>query len=285
MGGVSKEREISLRTGTAISVALKGMGYNVIDIDVGLDVVDQIKKAAIDVAFIALHGKYGEDGTIQALLELLNIPYTGSGVLASAVAMDKVICNRLVHDLVVDAREAKIPEIPFSYPIVVKPSREGSTIGMSIVKDKTGLRPALELAAKSDWKVILEEYVNGREVTVGIIDGDPLPTIEIAPKSGFYDYQSKYTKGATEYIVPARISKHCEEMLMDWTKKVFDGLTCSGCARADYIVRDDESAVFLEINTIPGMTETSLVPKAAKFKGIEFSELVERMLDGASFKG
>lgn len=296
MGGVTKEREISLRTGTAISASLKRMGYDVADIDVGSDVVDRIRAEGIDVAFIALHGKFGEDGCVQGLLEMMRIPYTGGGVMGSAVGMDKIICDMVAMQLGIPlpreecfnindgSPDAIVRWLAIPYPVIVKPSREGSTINMTIVKNQDELPRAIEIAAKSDDKIIVQEFVPGKEVTVGILNGRALPPLEIAPKSGFYDYTSKYTKGATEYILPARISQKISEKIQDWSVAVFNALDCSGTARCDYIVDENDRAFFLEINTIPGMTELSLVPKAAAHIGITFDMLVGEILDTASLK-
>jgi len=296
MGGITKERDISLRTGTAISSSLKRRGYNVEDIDVGLDVIDKLKTEKIDVAFIALHGKFGEDGCIQGLLEIMRIPYTGSGVVGSSVGMDKIIADTVAKQIGIKLPEERffdmnkgipehfVKELDISYPVVVKPSREGSTINISIVDDATKLLDAIRLASKSDNKIIVQQYIKGKELTVGLINGRALPVLEIVPKSGFYDYNSKYTKGMTEYIVPARISEKCAEKLQQNSAKMFTALDCSGAARCDFILKDDDDAYFLEINTIPGMTELSLVPKAAAHIGISFDDLVEDILSTAALK-
>jgi len=298
MGGISKEREISLKTGGAISTALRRLGYDVVDMDVGggSDLVAQLDRVKPDVAVIALHGKFGEDGCVQGLLEMMRVPYTGGGVLASAVGMDKIICKRVarelaipcVPDVVFEADHASaeqfVADFDMDFPVIVKPSREGSTINMTIVHRKDELLIAMRTALQSDDKVIVEEYIKGREVTVGLINGEALPTLEIAPKSGFYDYKSKYTKGMTEYIVPARIGEGIAERLKRWSEILCRAIECEGTARVDYIVGGEDAAYFLEVNTIPGMTELSLVPKAAQHIGIGFDELCERLLDGARLK-
>jgi D-alanine-D-alanine ligase len=296
MGGVTKERDISLRTGNAISQALRRRGYAVVDIDVGSDIVAMIEKEKPDVAFIALHGKFGEDGCIQGMLEMMRIPYTGGGVLGSSVGMDKVVCSMVAKYLGIpvpreqafNAKEMSskqfIEQLKIPYPVIVKPSREGSTINISIVMKSEELPGAIEAALDSDDKVIIQEYLKGKEVTVGLLNGRALPVLEIAPKSGFYDYKSKYTKGMTEYIVPARISAGCAEKIQRWSVDIFMALDCSGAARCDYIVDEKNAAWFLEINTIPGMTELSLVPKAAAHIGIDFDTLAEEILNSASLK-
>lgn len=298
MGGLSKEREISLRTGSAIVQGLKRKGYSVTEIDVkdGASLVETLTKEKPDVALIALHGRFGEDGCVQGLLEMMRVPYTGGGVLASSVGMDKVVCNRVARDLCIPCPEEVVfnaakslpenfaKELPLELPVIVKPSREGSTINMSIVKEAGELVPALKRATESDSKVIVQKYVPGKEVTVGLINGRALPVLEIAPKSGFYDYTSKYTKGMTEYIVPARIDEQVAKRLQAWSEMLACELECEGTARADFIVAPGSRVYFLEINTIPGMTELSLVPKAAAHVGINFDDVCEQLLEGARLK-
>lgn len=287
MGGISREREISLRSGQAVVNALRARGYDVTEIDTAQDVWGTLRKK-IDVAFLALHGRYGEDGTIQGLLEILKIPYTGSGVLASAIAMDKDLTKKLVVPAGVLTPEwvtvkNNIQKSPLPLPVIVKPSREGSTIGMTIVKEGKDFKAALDLALSHDDQVLVEKFVTGTEVTVGILDGKALPVLEIVPKSGTYDFASKYTQGMTEYIVPARIPKTVSVALMQLTEKIFSLLQLSGCARMDFIIHDD-IPYFLEVNTIPGMTETSLVPKAAQAAGLTFEDVCEKILKTASLK-
>ncbi|MBI2345853.1 MAG: D-alanine--D-alanine ligase [Deltaproteobacteria bacterium] len=273
--------------------SLRDAGYEVMEIDIGSDPVGELLKTPIDVAFVALHGRFGEDGTIQGLLESLRIPYTGSGVLASAVAMDKSVCKQLAHELEIPVANGQlyyattepighfVERLALGCPLVVKPVREGSTVGMTIVRKEEELPGALQLAASSDPKIVVEEFVAGTEVTVGMVAGRLLPTIEIVPKGGFYDYTAKYTKGMTEYICPARIAPATDQLLGEWTSRLWQTLECRGFARADYIVRPDGSAVFLELNTIPGMTATSLIPKAAAQAGIGFGSLCELILEDA----
>jgi D-alanine-D-alanine ligase len=293
MGGMSKEREISLRTGQAMAKALERRGYDVQTIDVGEHVVQQLSQAKIDVAVIALHGTYGEDGSIQGLLECLRIPYTCTGVMGSAAAMDKCVCKHIArnidipvpHEQVFHATTDSIDQftqaLTLELPVVVKPVREGSTIGVTIVKDLAELSQAIQLAAASDTKVMVEEFVAGTEVTVGWLCGKALTPLEIVPKGGMYDYKAKYTKGMTDYILPARIADPMTDLLMEWTERICRVLECRGMARADYIVRADGSAIFLELNTVPGMTETSLVPQAAAHMGVPFDDICERVLNDA----
>lgn len=298
MGGISREREISLKTGSAISEALKSRGYDVKDIDMtdGFALAFEIESLRPDVCLIALHGKYGEDGCIQGFLEMLKVPYTGSGVLGSSVGMDKIICTKVAEDLDIRCPERRVVDLEkqdkdefvknldIGFPLIVKPSREGSTINVTIVDKASELSDAIEKAAQSDSMIVVEKYIKGAEVTVGVINGKILPVLEIAPKSGFYDFESKYTKGKTEYIVPARISDEVATKIQAWTEKIYNIIECDGIARADYIIDSNDEAYFLEINTIPGMTELSLVPKAAQNIGISFEDLCEQLLDGAGLK-
>jgi D-alanine-D-alanine ligase len=298
MGGVSKEREISLRTGNAITEGLRRRGYDVaaVDVEGGPELVDELRRVKPDVALVALHGKFGEDGCVQGFLEMLRIPYTGGGVLASAVGMDKLVCKRIARGLGIpcpreeafdgdrDDVEGFAAKCALPLPVIVKPSREGSTINMTIVRERSELLPALRTALQSDTKILVEQFIAGKEVTVGVLNGQGLPPLEIAPKGGFYDFASKYTKGMTEYIVPARIGPAITEKLRAWGEQIYRAIECEGTARSDFIVVSDSEAYFLEINTIPGMTELSLVPKAAAHIGLSFDDVCERLLDGARLK-
>ena len=295
MGGLSREREISLKTGKAIQKALTEKGYTVIPIDVGNDIAEKLVKEKIEWAFLALHGRFGEDGTIQGMLELMRIPYTGSGVLASALAMHKImtkkffLCEKIptprfevFHREEITKDPPKKNSLPL--PVVVKPAREGSTIGISIVQKDEELGPALKKAGEYDEEILVEEFMKGREITVGILENIPLPIIEIVPKSGFYDYYSKYTKGETQYILPARIPREKYLYAQEISLKAFQILDCSGVARVDLMTDENENPYVIDVNTMPGMTETSLLPKAASYAGIPFGDLVERILLGASLK-
>ncbi len=287
LGGESSEREVSLKTGGAILKALHRKGYEAISLDMRGDWAGIIGNAGIDVAFIALHGKLGEDGAVQGLLEVLGIPYTGSGVMASAVCMSKVTTKRILEgagvktpvyiSLHLENGEGKVPgEFPF--PCVVKPDREGSTIGISIVENEKEMREALTQAGKFDSHVLIEEYIKGREITVGLVNGKVLPAIEIIPQSGFYDYTSKYTKGATEYVCPPQIKEGYLQEAYLAASNASGTLGLRGGARLDFIISEGGDSYFLEVNTIPGMTETSLLPKAASVYGIPFDDLVELIL-------
>jgi len=287
LGGLSKEREVSLRSGRAVAVALRARGYDVVEIDAVRDLPERLKVEGVDVAFVALHGRYGEDGTVQGLLEVMGIPYTGSGPLASAVGMDKELTKKLLVSEMGDEITTPVWKVirraggspPLPLPVIVKPNREGSTIGISVVRDEKDFAPAVEQALALDETVLVEEFVTGTEVTVAMVSGRALPIVEIAPKSGFYDYASKYTKGATDYIVPARIPDSLRDRLQKTSETIWKVLKLAGFARMDFI-----GEYFLEVNTVPGMTETSLVPKAAAAAGIAFEDLCEEVLKGASLK-
>jgi D-alanine-D-alanine ligase len=289
-GGESSERDVSLRTGAAAVAALRRKGYDVVAIDISGDWLGAIREAAIDVALIALHGRFGEDGCIQGALELARIPYTGSGVAASALTMSKALAKRVVAAAGVPvaadaflegAAVAGAPLPPFGLPLVVKPDREGSTVGISIVKTAEGWAEALAEASRFDARVLVEAYVAGRELTVGIVNGRVLPAIEVRPKSGFYDYKSKYTPGETEYVIPVPMEHEVLARAAEYTRVAARALSLRGAARIDYRVDSAGQLYFLEANTIPGMTETSLLPKAARFDGLEFDDLVEAILDDA----
>jgi len=295
MGGVSREREISLKTGKAILRALMDKGYPVASIDVGDDIAEKLVKEKIEVAFLALHGRFGEDGTIQGMLELMRIPYTGSGVLASALAMNKIMCKKffLYEKIPTPRFEAirrdEVTKEPLRrtclpLPVVVKPASEGSTIGISIVRKEEELHPALKKAGEYGEEILIEEFIKGKEITVGILENIPLPIIEIVPKSGFYDYYAKYTKGETQYILPARIPREKYLSAQEISLKAFQQLGCSGVARVDLMADENENPFVIDVNTMPGMTETSLLPKAAQYAGIPFEDLVERILLRASLK-
>lgn len=295
MGGLSREREISLKTGKAVLKALHEKGYPAIAIDVGENIAEKLVKEKIDCAFLALHGRFGEDGTIQGMLELMRVPYTGSGVLASALAMHKIMAKKfflyekiptprfeVFHREDIQKGPQKIFPLPF--PLIVKPAREGSTIGVSIVQKEEEWIPALNKAVEYDDEILIEEFMKGKEITVGILEDIPLPIIEIVPKSGFYDYHSKYTKGETQYILPARISREKYLYAQEISLKAFQTLGCTGVARVDLMTDENENPFVIDVNTMPGMTETSLLPKAASYAGIPFEDLVERILLGASLK-
>ena len=295
MGGLSREREISLKTGKAVLKALIEKGYNACSIDVGHDIAETLVKEKVECAFIALHGRFGEDGTIQGMLELMRIPYTGSGVLSSALALHKIMAKKLFLCEKIptppfeavkrqDIAKESVRNISLSLPLVIKPAREGSTIGVSIVRTEEELVLSLKEAGKYDEEILVEKFVGGKEITVGILEDIPLPIIEIVPKSGFYNYHSKYTKGETQYIIPARIPREKYLYAQEIGLKAFRALGCSGFARVDLMTDEQSDPFVIDVNTMPGMTETSLLPQAASYAGIPFEDLVERILLGASLK-
>ncbi|UFS71630.1 D-alanine--D-alanine ligase [Geomonas sp. RF6] len=290
MGGLSAEREVSLKSGAAILKALVEKGYDAVGIDAGRDLASQLSAHGVEVAFIGLHGRFGEDGSVQGLLELMGIPYTGSGILASALAMHKVYAKRVfegagltVAPYVVLRRGDKL-ELPFPLPVVVKPSREGSSVGVSIVKESAGLEPALEEAFKYDPEVLVEQFIDGREIQVGILDGRALGAIEIVPKNEFYDYEAKYTDGFAEHIFPAPLPEDLYQEVLRLGELAHAALGCDCYSRVDFLVTKDRESYILEVNTLPGMTDLSLLPEIARGAGIEFGELVERVLLAAALK-
>ena len=286
-GGKSSEREISIKSGAAILNSLIKLGYNATGIDAAENLVEKLKKEKIEIAFIALHGRWGEDGTVQGLLEIMGIPYTGSGVLGSSMALDKAIMKLLFDSTGIPTPAYLISTsshtTAFPLPFVVKPANEGSTIGISIVREKKETARAIRVARGYDRKIVIEEYIGGSEITVGIVNGKALPVIEVRPSSGFYDFHAKYTKGMTEYIIPAKIKRVTANRAQATALKVYEMFELSGCARIDMLVRGDNPLV-IDINTSPGMTETSLVPKAWGHLGGTFDGLVEEILKGAKLK-
>ncbi|MFA5145513.1 MAG: D-alanine--D-alanine ligase [Candidatus Omnitrophota bacterium] len=293
MGGPSTEREISLRSGKAVCDALKGSGLEAVAIDLKTDnkeeVVSLIKSNNLDCVFLALHGSFGEDGQIQDILETLKMPYTGSGVKASKLAMDKIASRRIFEAAGLNVPRYKVLDKGYrnedlrscdnlGLPLVVKPAGQGSSIGLSIIHKEEGLKKALDLAFSVDTKAIIEEYITGREMTVGILDGRPLPVIEIIPRNPFFDYEAKYQSGSTAYIVPARIEEGIAEKIKAAALSAHKLLGCFGCSRVDIILNNAGLAVVLEVNSIPGLCATSLLPKAAKSAGIEFNELCVKLI-------
>jgi D-alanine-D-alanine ligase len=294
-GGRSTERDVSLKTGSGCADGLRQKGYDVVLVDVDLDLAKRLRDERVDVAFNALHGRWGEDGCIQGLLEAMAIPYTGSGVLASAVGMDKVLSKILfrtldlnVADYVVfppgRAASITVRDLPFGVPCVVKPSGEGSSVGVHLVKDPAELADACMDAATFKGDVIVERYVKGKEIQVAVLDGKALGAIEVVPANEFYDYAAKYTAGTTQYFYPARISPAHTRLVMESGEIAHRGLRCDGVTRTDFILTAEGKAYILEVNTLPGMTPTSLVPKIAAGRGIAFPDLCERLLEGAALK-
>ena len=291
-GGTSAEREISLRSGAAITNALKTKGYPVFCFDPKTDKLSELMTQKIDAVFIALHGKHGEDGEIQGCLEFLKIPYTGSNVLASALCYDKILTQIFLAQFEIPMpslssfkfsywKERGWNQKGFRFPLIVKPSREGSTFGITVVHKPERLDAAIEEAAKFCEDILIEEYIQGKEMTVGLLNGKALPVVEICPQSGFFDFEAKYTKGKTEYYTPARIPEKISDHLKILSEKIFEVMGLSGAPRVDFMLDESDRPYFLEVNTIPGMTETSLLPKAAKAQGISFEDLCEEILKAA----
>ena len=292
MGGSSSERKISLKSGKAVYDSLVSAGLDVVAIDITSDDLGLTSKLIlskrIDVAFIALHGRFGEDGEIQYILEKLGIPYTGSGIKASRLALDKISSHHIfrIHGLAVPRykvfdslnRNFNFSLLnKFSYPLVVKPATHGSSIGLSIIENKHRLLKAMNLAFRFDDQIIVEEYIKGREMTVGILDDQTLPIIEIIPRRRFFDYQAKYKPGITRYIVPAKLDKKIAQGVSRAGLLAHNYLGCFGFSRVDMILRGSQPFV-LEVNTIPGLTQMSLLPKAAKAVGINFDQLCIRLV-------
>ncbi|HCR86221.1 MAG TPA: D-alanine--D-alanine ligase [Alphaproteobacteria bacterium] len=281
-GGPSSEAEVSKRTSFAVFNALKGLGYQVEEIEFSRDIPFQLRQKNIDIVYNAMHGRYGEDGSLQGVLEVLDISYTHSGVLASAVAMNKVLTKELVQRHGVNlasgriyTREDLLPE-NIQLPVVVKPVSQGSSVGVVILKTRDDFKN-LQLTDQNEF--LVEEYIEGRELSVAVLDNEGLGVIEIRPKTGVYDYESKYTKGASEYICPAPVPEKIYNIAIDYAVTAHTMLGCKGVTRSDIIYSEKrEKLYFLEINTHPGMTESSLVPKIAAYRGIDFKELVEKIL-------
>jgi D-alanine-D-alanine ligase len=298
MGGKSGEREVSLRSGKRVLESLKSQGFKAISIDPDDKIIDKLKKNKIDIAYIVLHGTYGEDGTIQGLLEHFGIPYTGSKILASALAMDKVAAKKIFEAskvptpkyIVIDPdgdinEQCDRVKRTFPFPLVVKPHSEGSSLGVSIVKDKEKLKKIVTDTVKKFRNVFIEEFIKGKEVTVGVIgigDGTTaLPILELKPKNEFYDFEAKYTAGGTDFILPAKLPKGLYEKVQGTALAAHKALGCYGLSRVDIMVASDNSPYVTEVNTIPGMTDLSDLPAEAKCAGISFDELVVKILESA----
>ncbi len=327
MGGTSFERDVSLASGEAIVSALKKAGHKVIPVDTAkgkkflsssakflpegvkqkppdseslqsmkkkltLQAIESFDLKDVDVVFLALHGGQGEDGTIQGLLDMTGKPYTGSGMLASALAMNKAMAKKIfeyegiltpkwlllesenLSDIVEIEKEIKNK---LGFPCVVKPNDQGSTVGFSLVNGEKDIKKAFEKAEKFTNQILIEEYIRGRELTVGILGEEPLPVIEIIPEHGIYDYECKYTQGKSSYVCPAKLSFEKTKEIQKIGLKAFKALGCQDYGRVDFRFSEDERCYCLEVNSLPGMTATSLVPKAAKVIGIDFPELVDKI--------
>ncbi len=295
MGGMSAESEVSVTTGNAVYDALTERGYIATKVFVDRDIDQVLRQEPIDVAFLALHGSYGEDGCIQGLLEILQIPYTGAGVTESALAMDKLKTKELfrLHNVATPPYYAvhaeqlgELSEIhgSFGYPAFVKPRRQGSSIGAGVARDFAELRVRCEDAARFDDSILVERFIEGREVAVGLLDGRALGAIEIVPKGGVYDYKSKYQKGRSEYHFPARLSPTRYAGVLRIAERAVRAVGAEGATRVDILVSEGENEYVLEVNTLPGMTPTSLLPKIAAGAGYDFADLCEAILSRASLK-
>jgi len=296
MGGLSAERDISIRSGLAVYQGFQELGYDVVLVDVGKNIAEVIKKDKVKLAFLALHGGTGENGAIQGMLDVLGIPYTGSGVLASALAMDKeaskkiflyhglhvapfVVFNRPVGARRRLAPASAMPKIDFDLPWVVKPTTEGSSIGVSIVKEEGSLNASLEKAFSFGPRAIVEKFIKGKELHIGVLGDRVLGGVEVRPSLEFYNYEAKYTSGLTDYIIPPEIDEAAYENTKGMALKTYQALGCSGAARVDFIVEEGSHMPYvLEVNTLPGMTTTSLLPKIAGSAGLDFKGLIEEIL-------
>jgi D-alanine-D-alanine ligase len=297
-GGKSAEREVSLRSGAQVAKALSGRGHYVTEVDLDALTWDVLRDGGYECVFNALHGRLGEDGTVQGMLELLGLAYTGSGVLASALCMDKSRAGRILSAIGLDVPEFEELEIKegvsadvvervvtrFGLPLVIKPVREGSTIGLTIARDADAVASGLVLAGRYDRRVLVQRFATGTEVTVGVLatpDLQVLPTLEIVSENPVYDYDAKYTAGKSHHIIPARIPEAHREAASGAAARAFTELGCSGMARVDIIVSADGTPWVLEVNTVPGLTELSLLPDAARAAGVAFDALCQRLVDHA----
>ncbi|VEC00808.1 D-alanine--D-alanine ligase B [Cedecea lapagei] len=295
LGGTSAEREVSLQSGSAVLAGLKEAGLNAHAFDPQSESVLELKAQGFNKVFIALHGRGGEDGTLQGLLEFLQLPYTGSGVMASAITMDKlrskllwqgaglpvapwVALNR--QDIAAGLSGALVERVAaLGLPVIVKPSREGSSVGMSKVDHADALPAALELAFEHDEEVLIEKWLSGPEYTVAILGDEILPSIRIQPAGTFYDYEAKYLSDETQYFCPGGLIEQREQELQALVLQAWQVLGCSGWGRVDVMLDSDGQFYLLEVNTSPGMTSHSLVPMAARQAGMSFSQLVVRILE------
>lgn len=297
-GGVSKEREVSISSSKGIIAALKENGHDVIAIDFNPEELQTIIELKVDLVFIALHGKYGEDGRVQGLLDMLEIPYVGSGVLSSALAMDKYKAKQLFEKMGIPIAKGlrfnvnqytNIRSIcekihaNFKPPFVIKPNREGSTLGLTIVKSESETEEAILKAAMSDDYIIVEQFIKGRELTVPVMgamnEEEALPIIEIIPQAELYDYEAKYAVGGSEHIIPAPLTEALTELIKSYAVLAHQVLNCETYSRADFILAEDNTPYILEVNTLPGMTETSLFPDAAKEVGLSYALMMEKFIE------
>lgn len=298
MGGRSQEREISLATGKQVAAALTSRGYDVVSLDITADLCEVLVKEKPQCAYIALHGRFGEDGCIQGLLEILDLPYVGSGVLASALGMDKAMAKEIfrTHSIPIprgvllseekSIAPGKLVE-DFGLPLVIKSNSQGSAVGVSIVRHESEIEAAITKAFQFDQEVLVEEYIAGTEITVAVLGNPPeaLPAIEIVPHNDFYDYEAKYQPGMSDHLIPPRLPEKTIKVAQELAVRAHKSLHCRDISRVDFRVTPQGMPYVLEINTLPGMTSTSLVPDAAKACGISFAELVERLVCMALKRG
>ncbi len=290
MGGVSAEREVSLKSGQAVGRAIKELGLSHVDIDAGTSICKQVQEEGITLAFIALHGGWGEDGSIQGMLDIMGISYTGSGVLGSALAMNKEASKKIFMNsgikvtpfFVIDGRHDEINDelyksMGFDMPLFIKPVSEGSSVGVTFVKQKDNFKKAVKDALSYGDRVIVEKYIGGKEVQIGILGDKALGGVEVRPAAEFYNYKAKY-EGGTEYILPPEISAETYSKAQEIALQANAALGCSGATRVDLIIDGSDDIYILEVNTIPGMTETSLLPKIAGLAGYDFKGLIRAML-------
>jgi D-alanine-D-alanine ligase len=296
-GGRSLERQVSLRSGARVEDALERLGHDIVALDVNHDLISRLRDASPDVAFIAMHGRDGEDGTVQELLEILDIPYTGSGVLACVRATDKVLAKHLMIEAGIPTPEFfafsetafrelgaadALPAIEerLDFPIVVKPSSQGSALGIKFARSAADVPAALVAAFSYDSRVLLERHIDGRDLAVSILDGEPLPVVEAVPTGdGFYDFEARYEIGRTEFVCPAELPDGVTEQAQELALRTYRLLGCSAFGRVDLMLGSDGELTVLEANPIPGLTETSLLPQAAEAAGISFDELVGRIVE------
>ena len=284
MGGPGEEKDVSLKSGQAIKKALNHNGYDVTSIILDAKLEKLVKELlSVDLVFLGLHGNIGENGTIQGFLDALGIIYTGSGPLSSAICMDKNISKIIAKNNGIMTPKWKlcdtvIGDAKMNYPVIVKPNGQGSTVGLRIAHNERELKPALEYAFNYDNSVLVEEYIKGRELTVMLIDGKAQPVCEIIPSHEFYDYECKYTAGMSKYICPAEIDDNISNYVKKISENLFDLLKCENYSRADFRMDDENKFWFLEMNTLPGMTDTSLAPISALAAGISFNELIDKIV-------
>lgn len=278
MGGITSEREVSLRSGQAVLNSLLRQGYDAYKIDLTRDnLVSAFTENEYDLVYLVLHGEYGEDGRVQAVLDMLGKKYTGSGVTGSAVAMDKILTKIIARDLGIRVAKTyeSVEEID-SYPVVIKPAKEGSSVGLYICNTEEEAKSAYETLQGKE--PLIEEFIKGDELTAGVLNGEKLGVVRIKPKSGLYDYKSKYTVGMTEYECPAQIDEKAYEEASEAARKIHEKLGLKGVTRSDFMLKDGKT-YFLEVNTCPGMTETSLAPKLAALKGYSFDDLTKMIVE------